>query len=134
MFASLTTSSQGLFYRIIVYDTFSLMDEVACMFNPCHWSLLQNPSLFRGVLHFCFHLLIQFLNLLLQKVERLKLICLQYAAAIQRLISSSSSDISTDGTYRGSPEMGKYKQLKIRTRSQTLKLAPESTIVIESIL
>ncbi|KAI5678901.1 hypothetical protein M9H77_09851 [Catharanthus roseus] len=71
---------------------------------------------------------------LLKKVERLKLICLQYAAAIQRLISSSSSDISTDGTYRGSPEMGKYKQLKIRTRSQTLKLAPESTIVIESIL
>lgn len=73
-------------------------------------------------------------NLLLQKVERLKLICLQYAAAIQRLISSTS-DIATNGASDSSlTVMEKYKELKLRTRSQELKLAPENANFVESIL
>lgn len=71
---------------------------------------------------------------LLKKVERLKLICLQYAAAIQRLISSSS-DIATNAASDCSlPVMDKYKDLKLRARSQALKLAPENANFVESIL
>lgn len=70
---------------------------------------------------------------LLKKVERLKLLCLQYAAAIQRLITSSV-DIPAGIVSDGSLEIEKYKRLKLRSRSQTLKLAPENASVIESIL
>lgn len=67
-------------------------------------------------------------------MERLKLLCLQYAAAIQRLITSSIDIPKTGIVSDGSLEIEKYKQLKLRSRSQTLKLAPENATVIESIL
>ncbi|KAL3523242.1 hypothetical protein ACH5RR_016076 [Cinchona calisaya] len=71
---------------------------------------------------------------LLKKVEKLKLLCLQYAAAIQRLITSSVDIPTTQIVSDGSVEIEKYKQLKLRSRSQTLKLAPENAALIESIL
>lgn len=63
----------------------------------------------------------------MQKLEKMKLICLQYAAAAQWLITYSSDTPSTE-----SPDVEKYKQLKLRTRSQ--KVASENATVLESIL
>ncbi|KAG5527744.1 hypothetical protein RHGRI_028624 [Rhododendron griersonianum] len=63
---------------------------------------------------------------LLKKMERLKSICLQYAAATQWLVSSSIDitkiDTSSDGTFG----MEKLKQLKLRKPSQALKLDVEN--------
>ncbi|GFZ14546.1 Spc97 / Spc98 family of spindle pole body (SBP) component [Actinidia rufa] len=71
---------------------------------------------------------------LLKKVERLKSICLQYAAATQWLISSSI-DIPKIGTpSNGSLGMEKLKQLKIRNPPQAMKLATENAQVTDSIL
>lgn len=70
----------------------------------------------------------------MQKVERLKSICLQYAAATQWLVSSSVDitkiDTSSDGTFG----MEKLKQLKLRKPSQALKLDAENASVTDSIL
>lgn len=70
---------------------------------------------------------------LLKKMERLKRICLQYAAATQWLITSSigipkSSDDSP------SPVSDKFKNLKLRNRYQMQTLATEDTTVIKAIL
>ncbi|KAA8522918.1 hypothetical protein F0562_009341 [Nyssa sinensis] len=73
------------------------------------------------------------LPVLLKKVEKLKLICLQYAAATQWLISSSISIPKTGTPSDGSLGMKKFKQLKLRNQSQTLKLASENATVIASI-
>ncbi|XP_022887329.1 gamma-tubulin complex component 2 [Olea europaea var. sylvestris] len=67
---------------------------------------------------------------LLKKVERMKLICLQYAAATQWLITYSNDTPKTDD----SPNVEKYKQLKLRIPSRTQKVASENASVIESIL
>ncbi|CAI9767433.1 unnamed protein product [Fraxinus pennsylvanica] len=67
---------------------------------------------------------------LLKKVERMKLICLQYASATQWLITYSNDTPKTDG----SPNVKKYKQLKLRIPSQIQKVASENATVIESIL
>ncbi|EYU39752.1 hypothetical protein MIMGU_mgv1a0027221mg, partial [Erythranthe guttata] len=66
---------------------------------------------------------------LLKKLEKMKSICLQYAAAAQWLISYSSDTTNSD-----SPNLEKYKQLKLRTPSQKLKVTSENAQVIESIL
>ncbi|CAI9090786.1 OLC1v1025635C1 [Oldenlandia corymbosa var. corymbosa] len=70
---------------------------------------------------------------LMKKVEKLKLLCLQYAVAIQRLITTM--DIPSTGL---SPDtcldIDKYKQLKLKSHSQKLKLAPENATIIESVL
>ncbi|KAG8390704.1 hypothetical protein BUALT_Bualt01G0111200 [Buddleja alternifolia] len=66
---------------------------------------------------------------LLKKLEKMKSICLQYAAAAQWLISYSVDKPKAD-----SPDVDKYKQLKLRTRSQTSKVVSENATVIESIL
>ncbi|CAN4078452.1 unnamed protein product [Withania somnifera] len=69
-----------------------------------------------------------------EKVERLKLICLQYAAAMQRLITSSLDIADTDTLSNDSPSIEKYKNLKLKTPSQMLRLAPENITVLESVL
>ncbi|XP_042059832.1 gamma-tubulin complex component 2-like isoform X1 [Salvia splendens] len=66
---------------------------------------------------------------LLKKLETMKSICLQYAAAAQWLVTYSIDAPKTD-----SPELDKYKKLKLRTRSQTQKVTAENATVIESIL
>uniref|UniRef100_M1BQS8 Gamma-tubulin complex component n=1 Tax=Solanum tuberosum TaxID=4113 RepID=M1BQS8_SOLTU len=71
---------------------------------------------------------------LLKKVERLKLICLQYAAAMQRLITSSLDTNDNDTLSNDSPSIEKYKNLKLRTPYQMLRLAPENVTVLESVL
>ncbi|KAK4403809.1 Gamma-tubulin complex component 2 [Sesamum angolense] len=53
---------------------------------------------------------------LVKKLEKMKLICLQYAAAVQWLITYSTDTPKTD-----IPDVDKYKQLKLRTRTQTRK-------------
>ncbi|KAF5944137.1 hypothetical protein HYC85_018214 [Camellia sinensis] len=65
------------------------------------------------------------------KVERLKSICLQYAAATQWLISSSIDIPKLDTT-----SSEKFKQMKIRkpSSSQALKLATENAAVTDSVL
>lgn len=70
----------------------------------------------------------------MQKVERLKLICLQYAAATQRLITSSLDTADTNMLSDDSPSIEKFKNLKLRTPSQMLRLAPENITVFESVL
>ncbi|GMP21773.1 hypothetical protein CsSME_00000065 [Camellia sinensis var. sinensis] len=67
----------------------------------------------------------------LKKVERLKSICLQYAAATQWLISSSIDIPKLDTT-----SSEKFKQMKIRkpSSSQALKLATENAAVTDSVL
>lgn len=65
----------------------------------------------------------------MQKLEKMKLICLQYAAAAQWLITYSIDTPKSD-----SPDVDKYKKLKLRTPSQTLKVASENSTVVESIL
>ncbi|KAK6144930.1 hypothetical protein DH2020_021750 [Rehmannia glutinosa] len=64
---------------------------------------------------------------LLKKLEKMKSICLQYAAAAQWLITYSNDTSKTD-----SPVADRYKKLKLRTRSQ--KVASENATVVESIL
>ncbi|XP_059665611.1 gamma-tubulin complex component 2 isoform X2 [Cornus florida] len=73
------------------------------------------------------------LPVLLKKVERLKLICLQYASATQWFISSSIEIPKTDALSDGSLRMEKLKQLKLRKPSQSLILTPENATVTNSI-
>lgn len=71
---------------------------------------------------------------LLQKMERLKLICLQYAAASQWLITSSI-DIPKTGTLSdASPATEKFKDLRRGNQSRKLNLSRGELSVIESIL
>lgn len=71
---------------------------------------------------------------LLKKVERLKSICLQYAAATQWLVSSSIDITTIDTSSNGSRGMEKLKQLKLRKPSHALKLDSENASVTDSIL
>ncbi|KAL3650089.1 Gamma-tubulin complex component 2 [Castilleja foliolosa] len=66
---------------------------------------------------------------LLKKLEKMKLICLQYASAAQWLTTYSNDTLETDGH-----DVDRYKNLKLRTRSQTLKGASENATVVTSIL
>ncbi|XP_051121281.1 gamma-tubulin complex component 2 isoform X2 [Andrographis paniculata] len=66
---------------------------------------------------------------LLKKLEKMKSICLQYAAAAQWLLTYSADAPGTD-----SPAVDKYKQLKLRTSSQKRGMASENATVIDSIL
>ncbi|KAK6911764.1 Gamma tubulin complex component, C-terminal [Dillenia turbinata] len=68
-----------------------------------------------------------------EKVERLKSICLQYAAATQWLISSSIEIVKPEDMTDGSLGSEKYKQGKTRKLSQVLKLSPSNLTVNESI-
>lgn len=67
------------------------------------------------------------LPVLLMKVERLKAICLQYAAATQWVISSSVDILPTTDT--SSEGVEKLKRLKLRNQSRGLKLAAANTSV-----
>lgn len=69
-----------------------------------------------------------------QKVEKLKSLCLQYAAATQWLISSSIDITNLEQPVDGSLVSEKPKQSKSRIPSQTLKLSSSNTNVTESIL
>lgn len=76
----------------------------------------------------------------MQKVEKLKSICLQYAAATQWLITSAidignnkGSTLSDDDA-SSSPVLERFKHLKLRNKSQLHKLTPEGAKVIESTL
>eukprot|EP00262_Sarcandra_glabra_P005396 TRINITY_DN16927_c0_g1_i2.p1 TRINITY_DN16927_c0_g1~~TRINITY_DN16927_c0_g1_i2.p1 ORF type:complete len:676 (-),score=109.98 TRINITY_DN16927_c0_g1_i2:217-2073(-) len=70
---------------------------------------------------------------LLKKVEKLKSICLQYAAASQWLIPSCyipKLEIANDDSFG----MEKSKPRKLRQRSQALKLSAENTMVTDSVM
>ncbi|KAJ8544766.1 hypothetical protein K7X08_017349 [Anisodus acutangulus] len=71
---------------------------------------------------------------LLKKVEKLKLTCLQYAAATQRLITSSLDIADAEMLSNDFPSKEKYKNLKLRIPSQMLRLAPENVTVFGSVL
>ncbi|XP_048322401.2 gamma-tubulin complex component 2 isoform X2 [Ziziphus jujuba] len=71
---------------------------------------------------------------LLKKVEKLKSLCLQYAAATQWLISSSIDIPNVEESSDGSLVSEKTKQYKSRSTSQVLKLSSSNTNVTESIL
>ncbi|XP_077221231.1 gamma-tubulin complex component 2-like [Tasmannia lanceolata] len=70
---------------------------------------------------------------LLEKVEKLKSICLQYAAAIQWLIPSiniSNPETTTDSSFG----LEKSKPRRSRHRFQALKLSAEDTTVTDSVM
>lgn len=69
----------------------------------------------------------------MQKVERLKLLCLQYAAATQWLISSSI-DVPSLVEFDGSLVPENLKPSKSQTPSQALKLSSSNKTVADSIL
>ncbi|CBI34898.3 hypothetical protein VitviT2T_022432 [Vitis vinifera] len=71
---------------------------------------------------------------LLKKVERLKSLCLQYASATQRLISSSVDIPKSEVPSKGSLGLEKSKQGKSRIPSRVLKLAITNSTVTDSIL
>ncbi|KAL1819847.1 hypothetical protein ACET3Z_014716 [Daucus carota] len=71
---------------------------------------------------------------LLKKMERLKSICLQYAAVTQWLITSSIDIPKTDTQSNTSHETKKSKNVKRRNPSQKLKLASEDKTLVEPIL
>lgn len=69
----------------------------------------------------------------MQKVERLKSLCLQYAAATQWLISSSI-DVPSLVESDGSLVSEKPRQSKSRRPYQPLKLSSSNKTVADSIL
>lgn len=71
---------------------------------------------------------------LLKKVERLKSLCLQYASATQRLISSSVDIPKSEAPSKGSLGLEKSNQGKSRNPSRVLKLAIANSTVTDSIL
>ncbi|KAH9698241.1 gamma-tubulin complex component 2 [Citrus sinensis] len=70
----------------------------------------------------------------MQKVERLKSLCLQYAAATQWLISSSTDLPKLEEPSDGFSGSEKFKQLKLRSLSQVQKVMIRDATVTESIL
>lgn len=71
---------------------------------------------------------------LLKKMEKLQSICLQYAAAAQRLITSSIDSAREGASTNLSPGMDSYNKLKLRIRSQKASAVPENSTIIEAIL
>ncbi|PON66462.1 Gamma-tubulin complex component protein [Parasponia andersonii] len=71
---------------------------------------------------------------LLKKVEKLKSLCLQYAAATQWLITSSVDIPSLEEPFDDSNVSENAKQLKSRNPSHALKLSTNNTTVTDSIL
>lgn len=67
-------------------------------------------------------------------MEKLKSICLQYAAVTQWLITSSIDIPKTDAQSNTSHETKKSKLVKRRNPSQKLKLASEDKSLVEPIL
>ncbi|XP_073151359.1 gamma-tubulin complex component 2-like isoform X1 [Henckelia pumila] len=67
--------------------------------------------------------------ILLQKLEKMKMMCLQYAAAAPRLITYSVDTPETDAL-----DVEKYNKLKLRTQSQAQKVVSDNATVIDSIL
>ncbi|XP_028777273.1 gamma-tubulin complex component 2 [Neltuma alba] len=82
----------------------------------------------------CLRECLLFLPELLKKVERLKSMCLQYAAATQWLISSSIKIHNPEEAIDGSTGLGKANQLKSGKLSQALKSTTRSATVTESVL
>lgn len=70
----------------------------------------------------------------MQKVERLKSLCLQYAAATQWLISSSIDLPKLEEPSDGFSGSEKFKRLKLRSLSQVQKVMIRDATVTESIL
>ena len=95
-------------------------------------SELELAIIFSSFSWWCFVFLSNVLYV--QKVERLKSICLQYAAATQWLISSSIDSPKIGTPSDSSLGMEKLKQLKIRNPPQAMKLATENAQVTDSIL
>ncbi|KAF4368448.1 gamma-tubulin complex component 2 [Cannabis sativa] len=71
---------------------------------------------------------------LLKKVEKLKSLCVQYAAATQWLITSSIDIPSIEESFDNSKVTENSKQLKSRSPSRALKLSSSNTSVTEAIL
>ncbi|KAL0919376.1 hypothetical protein M5K25_011467 [Dendrobium thyrsiflorum] len=70
---------------------------------------------------------------LVKKVEKLKSICLQYAASIQLLVPSIYIPDVVDATESYTLKLGKSKERRPRGRSRTLKSAEENPIFSDSI-
>ncbi|KAM6577600.1 hypothetical protein CsatB_029437 [Cannabis sativa] len=71
---------------------------------------------------------------LLKKVEKLKSLCVQYAAATQWLITSSIDIPIIEESFDNSKVTENSKQLKSRSPSRALKLSSSNTSVTEAIL
>ncbi|PPR90298.1 hypothetical protein GOBAR_AA30386 [Gossypium barbadense] len=71
---------------------------------------------------------------LIKNVEKLKSLCLQYAAATQWLISSSINIPKLDEQSDGSVGSGKSKQWKLKNPSQAQKAVTRNSAVTDSIL
>lgn len=76
----------------------------------------------------------KFLLFQMQKVEKLKSLCLQYAAATQWLISSSIDIPKLDDSSDGLLGSEKLKPLKLRSPSQAQKVMIKDPTVTESVL
>ena len=67
-------------------------------------------------------------------MEKLQSICLQYAAAAQRLITSSIDSDRDGASTNLFPGTQTHNKLKLRIRSQKGSVVPENSIIIEAIL
>lgn len=72
--------------------------------------------------------------ILLKKLEKLKLVCLQYAAATQWLMNSIESPPYTNKCYDGSHSLENLKVLKLRKPSKKPNSPTEESSVIECVL
>ncbi|KAG9141487.1 hypothetical protein Leryth_001920 [Lithospermum erythrorhizon] len=71
---------------------------------------------------------------LVKKMEKLQSICLQYAAAAQRLITSSIDSAREGSSTDFSPGIERYNKLKLRIRSQKGSMVSENSAIIDAIL
>lgn len=69
----------------------------------------------------------------MQKFEKLKLVCLQYAAATQWLMNSIEAP-DTNQSFDASPSLESLKILKLRKQSKKPNSPTEESSVIECVL
>ncbi|XP_058108196.1 gamma-tubulin complex component 2-like isoform X7 [Magnolia sinica] len=120
---------------LLHYLTFEVLEP---NWHVMHNRLLTAKSIDEVIQHHDFFLkkclkeCLLLLPQLLKKVEKLKSICLQYAAAIQWLIPSLY--IPKPETVESSSRLEKSKPRRSRHRIQELNLSPENTSVSDSVM
>lgn len=70
----------------------------------------------------------------MQKIEKLKSICLQYAASIQLLVPSVYSPEVAADDIAGSFGLGKSKSWRPKKNKQQLKSTAESNLISDAIM
>lgn len=71
----------------------------------------------------------------MQKIEKLKSVCLQYAASIQLLVPSMYvPEVASTNDGTGSFGLGRSKPWRSKNKNRQLKLAAENTIICDSIM